>query len=223
MTAIETKRLIQPEPIRAWGTAFGIVGGLMFLAMLATGFEPLAVVLICAFGGFLGLMLIIPVAQTARNVRGKAVVAEQAAKARRAMVTAIGREPIAIDTTGSLAKEKKGWISASGLAWDGTRIWVLDSGELASFPPEMVRRWAWRTRQASRTRVYGSGTAMVGAQLQVMGDNAEARAAAFADSGFFLTVADLARPGWQFMCEDVAVLERWEEILRQVGEGRLTA
>ncbi len=223
MSAIEIKRIVEPQRIHGFRMAAAIIAGLLLLAMLLSGFQPLAVFLILLMGGLLGLVALFPVAQLVRNSRGKVAVAELGAKARVAMVTAIGSEPVAIDTCGSLSKERKAWLSASGIAWDGSRLWILDSGEVTSFTPDMIRWWTWRTRKAARTRIYGGGTAALGARIQVMGDNGEARADAFRDSGFFVTVTDLARPSWQFMCEDVPVLERWDEILRQVQEGRLTA
>jgi hypothetical protein len=52
-------------------------------------------------------------------------------------------------------------------------------------------------------------------------NNANAKASAYRDSGFFVDVADIEHPRWQYMTIDKKLLTRWMEIFKQVNEGKL--
>ncbi|HST74887.1 MAG TPA: DUF4755 domain-containing protein [Acetobacteraceae bacterium] len=144
---------------------------------------------------------------------------EVAGDARDALVKFIGREPLYIDTT--FMDARSATLAGTGIAWDGQRLYILDAGEVARIPVSAIRSWTWQIASASSTKLYG--TANLAMQLGVFKENRRNIVDARKQSGFFVTVADVDKPRWQFATTDETTLRRWEEILTQVQEGRLKA
>lgn len=111
---------------------------------------------------------------------------------------------------------------ATGVAWDGEFLYVLDRGMGARIPPALVREWRWTANQAGTTGWFATGNhldiAMAKQEALAQDDRNAARVAA--GNGLFLSVRDLDRPTWQFQTSDEPTLRRWAEVLNQVFEGQ---
>ena len=222
MTEIVGTRLVEPTYVSSFRWALvGIVVFLTLVGMALGGSDGMFIV-VYGFGGLLGLMVLVPLSLIIKRVRGASVGKELAGTTRFKLVRMIGHEPMIIDTSACLSVASMGRkVSASGMAWDGEKLWVVDDGVAAAIPPEAIRTWTWHTRSADQLQVFGSGPALQSAQVQAGLFNNNASAAAMMESGFFVTVSDLKKPVWQFMTSDTGVLRRWEEAMRQIDEGRL--
>ncbi len=166
-----------------------------------------------------GLLFALPLMIIFHRFSESSTTRKLAEEAARAFPEFIGAKPDYIDVGacghGSNLKE----LSASGMAYAGGRLFVLEEGVAAELPWDLIRSWRWRTAGASQTELYGSHD--IGTQLQVGSANQDARAKAFRDSGFTIVTADIDHPEWRFQTDDERVLKRWMEILTQMNEGRL--
>jgi hypothetical protein len=142
-----------------------------------------------------------------------------AAEARKVLAEFAGNA-VYIDAAPTGGRDGKS-LTGTGMAWDGEYLYVLDTGEVARIPLPAIRSWTWKIEGAPQTKLYGSPN--LGVRLDVAADNLGEAVAARSKSGFFVTVADIKRPLWQFTTRDEAVLRRWEEILTQIDESRLKA
>lgn len=109
-------------------------------------------------------------------------------------------------------------LTATGIAYDGQAIYVLDNGVAAKIPWAAVREWRWNIEGYSETRLIG-GTAEQRLRNNV--HNHDQKIDALSRSGFFVAVADVDKPEWQFTSADETVLRKWHEIFTQINEGRL--
>ena len=121
-----------------------------------------------------------------------------------------------IDVVEGISKQKTANLTPTGLATDGANIYVMDDGVGAKIPWAQVRNWGWSTNDAPVR--YGR-TGLGGLQDDVA--NKEAAVDAYKNSGFFVSVADVEKPEWQFMTSDEALLKKWMEIFTQIDEGAL--
>ena len=210
------------RPVRIEGVLIKTaVGTLIVSSLLAMATSPL----------MLGLAPFISVV-VHRVVSGReamAVMKEVDARARQDLTRALGRQPVYADF-GAASSERSKSIVATGLAYDGERLYVVEESMAEPIPWANVRRFRWtiQTDQAVVVDVQVDVSISGGSLLYIHGDPgaraneaAKRRAAAMRRSGFFLYVADVARPVRHFVTSDRAVLERWFEILTQMKEGRL--
>ena len=153
----------------------------------------------------------------AAPIRSLVLYISMKSEAEERIRAAIGRAPLRMEATASKLPDSPR-IGASGIAWDGDRLYIMEAGELATIPWSDVRSWTWRIPGYSKSVAYGGG---LNTAAQVWNENASAQVEAAANSGFFVQVADLDRPTWHFQCSDRRVLERWYEILNQIKEGGL--
>ena len=109
---------------------------------------------------------------------------------------------------------------ATGIAWDGQFLYVLDKGVGARIPLSAVREWRWSANRAGTSRWFSVGGAAqaMQAQNEALDADARNRQTVNAGNGLFLSVRSVDRPVWQFQTSDEAVLRRWAEILNQVFE-----
>lgn len=111
---------------------------------------------------------------------------------------------------------------ATGVAWDGQFIYVLNRGVGARIPLPMVREWRWAAGQAGTTGWFAVGNQLdvLQARQQALDHDARNRWRVEAGNGLFLSVRDIDRPTWQFQSSDERTLRRWAEILEQAFEER---
>ncbi len=112
-------------------------------------------------------------------------------------------------------------ITGTGIAYGKGIVYVMDHGIAARIPWADVRNWRWSIEGYDQTQIYGGGAAATGMHFQAAANNQNARLRAGLSSGFFVKVADIDHPEWQFMCTDEALLKRWMEIFKQRNEGRI--
>ncbi|QJE02531.1 DUF4755 domain-containing protein [Massilia forsythiae] len=97
---------------------------------------------------------------------------------------------------------------------------VLADGSYREYRYEQVRQWSIREERAGAVvPAFGvaSGVAAAGANARMARD-------ALANTGLFLTVKDVDRPGWRVAMKDARTRERWMELLRQeINEGGVAA
>ena len=198
-------------------------GTFIVSALLAMGVSPLMLILLP--------FVFVLVHRVVRGREAIAAMTEVSARARQDLSRALGRELVYADFGAAASKRSKS-IIATGLAYDGVRLYAVEESIAEPIPWADVRRFSWtiQTDQAVPVdvHVHVHGVGLHGASLPYTGDfgaradaAAKRRAAAMTRSGFFLYVADVARPIRHFVTSDRAVLERWFEILTQMKEGRL--
>jgi hypothetical protein len=140
-------------------------------------------------------------------------------EANQAFPAFIGTKPEYLDVTvcgyGSNLKQ----LSASGMAYAGGHLYVLEEGVAAELPWDLIRSWTWKIEGASRTELYGNHD--IGTQMHVGSTNQNNAALAFRQSGFKIVTADIDKPEWRFQTDNAAVLKKWMEIMTQMHEGRL--
>lgn len=110
-------------------------------------------------------------------------------------------------------------LIVSGIAYDGHSIIVMDKGYAVKLDRADIRSWTWRIEGYSTTQIYGKSDIVT--SMKVIGANRKSYLDSLASSGFFIEVADIDNPVWQFMSCNERVLRRWDEILRQIDEGKL--
>lgn len=126
----------------------------------------------------------------------------------------VGDQAKYIDVVTGAWKQGGNRVVPTGIATDGSNIYVMDDGVGAKIPWDQVRNWRWGTESAAvRYGRIGFGALEDGAENAV----AEQRAAK--NSGFFVSVSDVEKPEWQFMTKDETLLKKWMEIFTQIDEG----
>lgn len=136
------------------------------------------------------------------------------ANAKKAFEALIGHMPKYIDVSVSPSSQS-GMLTATGVAYEGHVLYLMEDGVLATIPFEDIRDWRWEIPGYETIKII-RGTQ---ADRQIAGiENREARAKAALKSGMFINVKDVGRPEWHFMCDDAKLLKRWHEILTQASE-----
>ena len=205
------------QPVRITGLLTHSAG---LTALLALGAETA--------GGPLMLLLtplIFLVALRILQGRRATDVAEDVAlRARLDLTRALGRPPIHADFSAAPSKLRKS-VVATGLAYDGERLYAIEESIAEPIPWKDIRRFRWAIEADQTVNVHVDIHTPDATPVPDFGARqmAQARrnAAAMLQSGFFLEVADVNRPVRQFVTNDKAVLLRWFEILTQMKEGRL--
>ena len=159
-----------------------------------------------------------------RTRRAIDIADEVASQARRDLVHALGHDLMQADFHAAPSRRRRG-VVATGLAYDGQRLFAIEESVAESIAWAEVRRFRWPIASDNvvdvPVDVHVPGAPAV-PDLGARGDARARRAAeAMTQSGFFLHVKDINRPVRQFMTNDRAVLEKWYEILTQMKEGRL--
>ncbi len=113
------------------------------------------------------------------------------------------------------------YVSATGIASDGQRVYIVDQGELGVIPWADVRSWEWRIEGYATTQALGGILNRHSAEISNM--NRDAKLAAEVNSGLFVKVAEVHRPVWHYQSADKRILERWNEVFTQMREGKLAA
>lgn len=118
--------------------------------------------------------------------------------------------------------EAGGVCWATGVAWDGQFLYVLDKGVGARIPLAAVREWRWSADRAGTSGWFAVGGMVqaMQAQNEALDADARNRQAVNAGNGLFLSVRSVDRPVWQFQTSDEPTLRRWAEVLNQVFEGQ---
>ena len=181
----------------------------------------LYIVLVIISSG-IGLILL-PFIFKLLNVRtDKKTVRKCTEEAPAVMEKFIGQRPQYIDVAHSMRQSDR-TISATGIAYANQVFYIMDHGLCAKLTLDDIRNWEWKINGASHSSTVVTGNAMQ-TVLQAQSDIREAKRAEFTalvGSGFFITVADIAKPVWQFMTSDKNVLNKWMEIFAQVQEGKI--
>ena len=156
--------------------------------------------------------------------RATDVAEDVALRARRDLTGALGRPPVHADFSAAPSKQRKS-IIATGLAYDGERLYAIEESIAEPIAWKDIRRFRWAIEADQTVNVHVNVHAPGATHVPDFGARqiAQARrdAAAILQSGFFLEIADIDRPVRQFVTNDKAVLLRWFEILTQMKEGRL--
>ena len=162
-----------------------------------------------------------------RFVRGRRaldVAEEVAARARKDLARALGRDLVQADFSAAPSRRWKG-VVATGLAYDGQQLYSIEESMAEPIAWGDVRRFRWAIEADQttevRVEVHAAGVPIVPDLGAREAGRAHRAAEAMTRSGFFLHVADIERPVRQFMTSDRAVLQKWYEILTQMKEGRL--
>lgn len=143
-------------------------------------------------------------------------------EANRAFTKFIGKEVKFKDTSLGFSNSADGKICGYGLAYSDSTVYVMEHGLAAKIPWSEIRKWSWNVDGYSVTSVYGGSLANnAAANMTATINNAKAKWDAYMESGFFITVADIEYPKWQYMTDDKKVLSRWMEIFNQVNEGKI--
>jgi len=211
--ALRVERLVKPKKTRT---------GLAMLALMAVAFAN-TVVFQSRGAFFVSMMLflfalfgsVIIHAFLSHWMATKAV--RQARERFRAFV---GRDVPYFDIEGAKASPKG--LTATAIAFDpaSKTTFMLDQGQAVEIPWSAVRRWRWHI-DGHTTSYTASASPVATHTTQVA--NINSRAEARIGSGFFLEVADVDFPEWQYQSVDKRKLNRWHEIFTQVAEGRLPA
>jgi len=229
MTEIVRKTIMQPtSPSTVPVVSTLVIGGLYALTMLVMmSWETQIKYILAVPATFAAWVLFSAFRQGYRLKSTKKAIAALKPVARKAMIGFIGSEPKYLDASGTVMAD---WnpvrLSGTGIAIKDDLLYVMQDGEIAQIPWGLIRSWEWRIEGTSSARLIKQGVpAGVAAAIQLQANeaNADASAAAYRDSGLFITVADIDRPIWQFRTVDEKTLRRWDEILRQVKEGRLVS
>jgi len=146
-----------------------------------------------------------------------------AKNAQAIMEAFIGEKPLYIDTGYSCSDSKGKTICGTGLAYANQCFYIMDHGLCAKLTIEDIRSWKWVIAGTSGINmlVGGGGMEAVANASVASMQQSSAKFAAWVESGFFISVADIDKPVWQFMTTDEKVLTKWMEIFEQVQEGKL--
>lgn len=113
-------------------------------------------------------------------------------------------------------------ICGSGLAYENGVVYIMEKGLAAKIPWADIRNWSWSIDGYDTTTVYGGSLSNnIAGNLQAAMENQNCQAAAVRASGFFIEVADIDYPRWQYQTVDQKVLTRWMEIFKQANEGKI--
>lgn len=211
---IEVQRIMQPE-------------GPLSLAKLFSFFKKkslvLTIIFIWLFGGI--LLILLPLWPWIKLIYFKNFSEKRMRdEADEAFTKFIGKSVKYKDTAIAVSRENRevGFISGYGLAYDDSIVYIMEHGLAAKIPWTEVRKWSWNVDGYNTTAIYGGSLANnMSGNMAAAVNNANAKASAFRESGFFVDVADIEHPRWQFMTIDEKLLTRWMEIFKQVSEGKL--
>jgi hypothetical protein len=116
---------------------------------------------------------------------------------------------------------ENGLVQVDGIAYKDHLLHFMCRGRVFSLPFTSVRDWQWKIETADSVSVHGTGLQAATIQASVNESNLHAAGRAFLHSGLFLKIADENNPVLHFHCNDEATLQRWQEILTQIQEGKI--
>lgn len=167
----------------------------------------------------LALPFVYPVAQ---GLVIKQKGAQRKKDALDAMEKFMGERPQYIDTAHSCRQSDK-TVCGTGIAYANQNVYIMDHGLCAKLELEDIRSWKWSIEGVSGGSVFVGGN-----PIETTINNSVSniqhgmnKFAAWVQSGFFITVADINKPIWQFMTVDKNVLDKWMEIFDQWQEGKI--
>ena len=205
------------QPVRITGVWSHTAGITAFAAIGADALYGPLTLLLAPFVFIIALRIL-------QGRRAVDVADDVALRARRDFTQALGRPPVQADFSAAPSKRRKS-IVATGLAYDGERLYAIEESLAEPIAWKDIRRFRWAIEADQAVHVHVDVHAPGATPIPDFGARqmAQARrdAAALLRSGFFLEVADIDRPVRQFVTNDKAVLQRWYEILTQMKEGRL--
>lgn len=111
-----------------------------------------------------------------------------------------------------------GGASAIALNPAAKMLVIADKNMFTSIPWAAVRTWRWSKEGHERISIVGGN---LGQHAQAGMLNMGASYRADMDSGITFEVKDINSPTIRFRCDNVPLLQRWHEILRQFNEGEL--
>ncbi|MFG1477551.1 hypothetical protein V5F53_02670 [Xanthobacter sp. V4C-4] len=98
-------------------------------------------------------------------------------------------------------------------------IGIIENGTIRLFEFDLIRDVWWEVPGWNREIVRGIGpTALSGGIMATLG-NMAAEGQARNNSGMMFKLADIQTPIVKFSTQDVSILRKWEEIMRQALEG----
>ena len=179
--------------------------------------------LIFAFFTFgIGLLLIPFIFRFLNGGSLKRLCSDMQKESQAVMEKFVGGKAQYIDAAHSFRQSDR-TFSGTAIAYANKVFYIIDHGLGTKFSLDDIRSWEWKIAGAS----YGSSIAIGNPMHLMMQAQAAQRQAqrtelvALIDSGFFITVADINKPVWQFMNSDKNVLNKWMEIFEQAQEGKI--
>lgn len=139
------------------------------------------------------------------------------AEARDAIVREIGHAPKFMDFCMHPSADRETLIAAA-IAYDSRKIYLIENGNLAVIPWKDVRNYSTKIDGYDQVQTRDKNLAT---RAATQDQNRDAYQAALLASGLTISVADINKPSWQFICDDAQTLTKWFEILTQVNEGRI--
>ena len=227
MTEITKKLVLKPVPATKFPTKSTVTLGLIYaiplLLMMSSPDARVGAIVWGLAGGAALFFVMSLIHQRAMVKSSTRIMKAVAPRAKEAMVAFIGSEPRYIDVRGTITRD---WnppkAAGTGMAYDGQYLFIMDDGVVARIPWAAVRNWTWRIEGYSTNKLLDANrAATANARLQNNVGNANASAEAKRNSGFFVEVADIEQPQWQFRTDNEQLLRRWDEILTQIKEGKL--
>lgn len=138
-------------------------------------------------------------------------------EAAKAFVAFIGKQPQYIDIE---AVFEVGGFLGSGLAVDNGIVYLMEGGNAISVPWEKVRSWS--SNIAGYEQIINTTNPLIPGQVAegmiINKTNTKARVEAINNSGFFVEIASIETPSWQFRTQDEKLLKKWYEIFNQLNE-----
>jgi hypothetical protein len=123
-----------------------------------------------------------------------------------------------IDTDIALVPGRRKRFSGTGIALKEGKIYMMDSGMAAHIPWNFIRSWRYEIQGVERSLVGVTNYSGV-----LVPQYSENREEAYRGSGFFVTVADIEYPEWQFQTMNKNLAKKWLEIFNQINEGKIQA
>jgi len=123
-----------------------------------------------------------------------------------------------INTTIAPVPGRDNRFSGTGIGFRDGKIYMMHAGVAAQIPWNSVRSWWYEIQGIERSLV--SVTNHAGVAVPHYADNS---ADALRRSGFFVRVADIDHPEWQFQTMDESLVRKWLEIFNQINEGKIQA
>lgn len=199
--AIRSELVLAPEVI-----------GLHYLIHVAL----LVISLVCLATYGYGLLVSIPVWFCAWALNQELQPKRIRRGAHEALVRFAGGEPQHV--AAGMARLPGDRLAGTGIAYRDGRLFVLEGGVAAELPWSRIRSYQWHV--AGYTQHTNPGIDMA-TTIQAASLTTQSYNQALLVSGFFLNTSDIDHPQWRFQTMDVALCQKWNEILKQMSEGTL--
>ncbi len=144
---------------------------------------------------------------------------------RNALLPFLEGRPLHLDLDAMPSQTRRGAV-ATGAAYDGHWLYVIEEGTAARIPFSKVRKWRWNIETYKDPKLHVNVSVNGATPTPSLPDLLHREAVdgwvrARLASGLTVQVADVGKPAWRFTTDDRRVLERWHEILTQMREGTL--